>query len=229
MLDIYKACCNNVKELKSKRRILNKLINRSIKEGSDEELYALTKLYALLYSSYAEVSFLKLIHTPYGFSESEIAVIQEQRNLEEKWQKCFELAFQKMNQNANLGEIANKRKKLKKILDMYIIQPSQIRNKIAHGQWKVCLNNKCDSVNHEASLELQQLDCVRVDILFDVYEMFQQCIEDIIESLRTHYRDYYLRIEELEQYIDKTKNWNLESKRQKMRESQKWSSGRRIF
>lgn len=76
------------------------MINRSIKEGSDEELYALTKLYALLYSSYAEVSFLKLIHT-----------------------------------------------------------------------------------------------------------------------LRTHYRDYYLRIEELEQYIDKTKNWNLESRRQKMRES----------
>lgn len=222
MIEIYKASCTNVKELKSKRKILNKLINQSIRAGAVGELDALTKLYALLYSAYAEVSFLKLIHTPCGFDESEIAMIQDQRNLEEKWLKCFEMAFRKINTDSNAGELANKRKKLNNILNLYIIGPSQIRNKIAHGQWKVCLNNKCEGLNSAIAAEIQNLDCVRVDILFEVYERFQQCIEDLIESPRTHYRDYYTRIVELERYINETKDWNLDSKTRKIRESAKF-------
>lgn len=45
----------------------------------------------------------------------------------------------KINNRANLGEIANKKQTLNRILDKYIIAPSQMRNKIAHGQWSVCL------------------------------------------------------------------------------------------
>ena len=222
MLEIYKASCENVRELKSKRKILNKIINRTIREGSDTELEALTKLYALLFSAYAEVSFLKLINTPYGFTQDEIDEIQKQRNLEEKWLVCFDFCFKKIINATNLGEVANKQKRLRKILDSYIIAPSRIRNKIAHGQWKVCLNNQCDGLNAQITTDVQQLDCVRIDVFFEIYERFQQCVEDLIESVRTHYRDYYTRIVDLEEYIEKTKGWNLESKTKSILESEKY-------
>lgn len=41
------------------------------------------------------------------------------------------------------GAFANKSQSLNRILNKYIIGPSQIRNKIAHGQWIECLNNDC--------------------------------------------------------------------------------------
>lgn len=66
-------------------------------------------MYALLYSAYVETSFLKLIHTPKAFTESEIIQIMAERNLEQKWLKCVDLAFNRLN-TTNLGEVANKNK-----------------------------------------------------------------------------------------------------------------------
>lgn len=221
MLDIYRASCQNIRELKSKRKIIHKMMNKSIRKGAISEIDTITKLYALLYSAYAETSFLKLIHTPYGLTDSEIDVIQNQRNLEDKWSKCFELVFKKIDTKTNAGEIANKKQKLKRILDEYIIKPSQIRNKIAHGQWCCCLNNECTAVNADSTVQIANLDFVRIDVLFEVYGKFQQCIEDLIESQITHYRDYYPQITELEEYIDQTKTWDMSSKISKINGSVK--------
>ena len=44
-----------------------------------------------------------------------------ERNLEEKWLKCVELAFNKLN-TTNLGEIANKKQTLNRLLQAYIIE-----------------------------------------------------------------------------------------------------------
>ena len=222
MSEVYDACVVDVNELKSKRKILNKLINEAIRNNKNDALDTLTKLYALLYSSYAEISFLKLIHTPDGFSNEEIRVILKETNLTEKWHKCFELAMKKISNEDNKGEIANKRKKLQNILREYIIQPSKIRNKIAHGQWKKCLNSENEKINQEITSAILELDCVKIDILFSVYDMFQQCIVDLIKSPRTHYRDYYSQIVKLEAFVEKTKMWSLGSKRKILQNSLKY-------
>ena len=87
--DIFVASSENLKELKKHRNRLKCLVNRAIRENSLSELDSLTKVYALLYSAYVEVSFLKLIHTPKVFSDSEIEQIQKNRNLEEKWRNVL--------------------------------------------------------------------------------------------------------------------------------------------
>lgn len=219
--DIFRACTENAKDLKRQRKRLLGLANRAIREKNDADLNSLTKLYALLYSAYAEVSLLKLIHTPNAFGDSEITQIENGRNLEEKWKKCVELAFKKLNTDANLGEIANKKRTLTKIQNKYIIAPSLIRNKVAHGQWIVCLNNDCSRINTDATDEMKQLDFVKIDRLFSIYERFQQCILDLAISQRTHYRDYYVIITSLDEYIDSTRDWSLESKKQKILSSLK--------
>lgn len=223
MLDIYYASTENVKELKSKRRILKRMINHSIKYGHEAEISALTQLYALLYSAFAETSFLKLIHTPHGFNEFEIKDIFRRHNLEEKWMRCFELAFKKVENSINKGDIANKKKKLKSILTEYIINPSKIRNKIAHGQWIKCLNNECTSINIDITNEITKLDFVKIDIYFEIYVMFEQCIEDLIESPhKAHYEFFYNSIINLDEYIEKTKTWDFSSKKKLILESLKY-------
>lgn len=219
--EVYRACVDNVRELKKHRRRLVMLANRAIREKNTADLDTLTKFYSLLFSAYAENSFLKLIHTSKAFTLQEIADIQSKRNLEEKWKKCVELAFYKINNNANLGEIANKKQTLNRILDKYIIEPSQMRNKVAHGQWKKCLNNDCTKINAEITDEMLYLDFTKVDRYFKIYKEFEQCVLDLLVSPKTHYRDYYSCITKLDDYISATELWTLETKREKLLSSPK--------
>lgn len=219
--DIYYACSENAKDLKKQRKRLLSLTNRAIREKNDADLCSLTKLYTLLYSAYAEVSLLKLIHSPNAFTESEIHQITSGRNLEEKWKKCVELAFSNLNTSSNTGTIANKKQTLLRILDKYIIQPSQIRNKVAHGQWIKCLNSDGSRINSDVTAEMLKIDFVKIDRLFCIYEKFQQCILDLSVSPKTHYRDYYTIITNLDEYIAQTSTWNLESKKHQILTSSK--------
>ncbi len=80
----------------------------------------------------------------------------------------------------------------------------------------------CTRVNPDITLKMQQLVFVKIDRFFSIYEKFQQCILDLSVSQKTHYRDYYTIITELEEYIDSTKVWSLESKKQKILSSKKY-------
>lgn len=213
MLQIFQASVENVKELKKQKKVLSRLFNKSIKENDHSSFEALKRLYALLYSAFAETSFLKIIHTPYGFTEEEIGQFQDLRNLEEKWTKCLLLAFQRITNSVNNGEIQNKRQTLERLINEYIIEPSQLRNKIAHGQWKIALNTNNTNINHDTTRRIQELDFVQVDILFMVYDKISQVVEDLIESpYKTHFRDFYYHITELEELVNRTKNWSVSSK-----------------
>lgn len=219
-LGVYHASCENVKELLSSRKKLKKLFNNSIRSKADCDVSLFTNIYALLYSAYVETSFQKLINTPNGFGESIIKNINEQNNIEDKWKKCIEIALNYIN-DSDKGSLANKKKRLEYILNEYIIEPSKIRNKIAHGQWAKCLNEKCDAVNGEFTTKLKNIDFVKIDRLFNIYVDYQQCIQDIIVSVKAHYRDYYILLCKLEEYIERTKTWSFDTKKKKILESKK--------
>ena len=211
MIDIYKASVKNVRGLKSSRKKIKQLINLSIKNNKKDIIPILTKNYALLYSAFAETCFLKMIHTPYGFSDDRILQICSKRNLETKWTKCLELAFNAVDNSS--GEFYNKKQSITRFVANYILAPSQLRNKIAHGQWVEALNSENTSTNPETTARISSLDFVQIDILFDIYEKIGQVVEDLIESPhKTHFRDYYNHLTELEALVERTKDWTIESK-----------------
>lgn len=213
MLKIYKASVENLRELNKQQKSIKRLFNESVKRNDKSSLDVLTKLYALLYSSFAELSFLKVIHTPYGFNEAEISQICDERNLDQKWKKCIELAFRRIESAANAGEIQNKKKTLLKHIGKYITEPSQLRNKIAHGQWKIALNNDNTDINSNTTQRINDIDFVKIDILFSAYQKISQAVEDLIESpQKAHFNDFYSHMAELNTLISETETWNLESK-----------------
>jgi hypothetical protein len=217
MLEIYEASTINVREIKSRYKSVLRLINNSILYNRKGEVVTLTKLLALLYSAFAEVSFIKLINTPYCFNSAMIEDIQKQRSLEDKWKKCIDLGFLEIEKQSNLGMIANQKKKIYEILDEYIIKPSQIRNKIAHGQWKIALNNESTAQNNETTIIINNLDFVKIDISFLIYDKYEQLIENLIESpQKAHYKYFYTTLYELNELIERTKTWSIQSKTERI-------------
>lgn len=221
--EIFIASTENLKDLKKQRKRIYALVNRAIREKKDADLTSLTKVYALLYSAYVETSFLKLIHTPKAFTESEIMQIMAEHNLEEKWVKCVNFAFNRLN-TTNLGEVANKKQTLNRLMQEYIIKPSLIRNKVAHGQWIYCLNSDCTKINQNTTTQIGNLDFVKIERYFCIYDKFHQCILDLLISHKTHFRDYYQIIAELKDYIESTKSWSLETKKHKILSSIKYQN-----
>jgi hypothetical protein len=222
MLVVYKSCVANVRELKMQRKNLTQLFNKAVINKDNQSFEVLTKLYALLYSAFAETCFLKMIHTPYGFDQTFITQIKSKKNLEEQWLKCLELAFLRIGNATIKGEIQNKRLILERLISRYIIEPSQIRNKIAHGQWSVALNFENTNKNDETTKKIANLDFVKIDIQFQIYEKIGQAVEDLIESpLKAHFNYFYQHMSDLEELVENTKTWTIDSKIEVLLEKQR--------
>ena len=71
---------------------------------------------------------------------------------------------------------------------------------------------------------MANLDFVKIEKYFCIYDKFHQCILDLLISHRTHYRVYYQIITELQDYVDSTKYWSLETKKHQILSSSKYQN-----
>jgi hypothetical protein len=221
-LDFYRAYVVNTTDFLTAENEIRRTINRAIKENKTNAVNVQTKLYALLYSTYSESSFMKMVLTPYGFEQKHLDEILIQGSIQEKWYKAIEMAFLKFSTFSKGSEIPNKSQELKRIILKYIIDPSVIRNKIAHGQITVALNSKNTALNTDLTQKIEVLDVVYVYRLFEINKKLVSIIEDLIESPdKAHYNYYYSKFQELESFISKSQNWNLSSKKNTISMSKK--------
>ena len=209
----YNAYVINVRDFLSAEKEIRRMINRSLKTGKELNVRVNTKVYALLYSTFSEASFMKMILTPYGFDQVIINEILRQENIQQKWTKCLDLAFLKFSKQSKGSEIPNKIQELEKIITKFIIDPSVLRNKIAHGQLTIALNNKITNLNPTITKQLDTLDFVEINRWFEINKQLCSIIEDLIESPdRAHHNGYYAKFQELETYIARTDNWTATTK-----------------
>ena len=212
-LVFYKAYSTNVRDFLIAEKEIRRTINRALKENKKNTVKIQTKLYALLYSTYSESSFMKMILTPYGFEQEFVDEILNQSSIQEKWSKALELAFKKFKSQSKGSEIPNKKLELKKIIQEFIVEPSVIRNKVAHGQISVALNRKNGAINFDLTKRIEDLNVVYVYRLFEVNKSLVSIIEDLIESPeKAHYMYYFQKYQKMQTFISKSSSWNIESK-----------------
>ena len=184
-----------------------------------------TKLLVVVYSAWSEASLSKIVHTPDGLSVSEIQVIKKQQKIEGKWKKCIDIAIKRASPGKKSGDLENRVRRLNQLIDEYIIQPSQLRNKIAHGQWSIALNQENTATNSLLSSQIHDLDPVIVEKWFEVHRHLAQIVEDIVESpKKAFHRDYWVHLTEIESYLDKTKNRDVHSKMLELKKKMPLSS-----
>lgn len=209
----YEAYVHNVKEFLKAENEIRRTINRFLKKKKENSVEMQTKMYALLYSTFSEARFMKMILTPYGLEQNYIDEILKQDSIVEKWYKCLDIAFIKFNRNNKGSEVPNKKKEIKAIIQKYIVDPSVIRNKIAHGQLTIALNRKNTALNYDITNKIEDLNVVTIQRWFKINMALANIIEELIESPdKAHYENYYSDFQYLQSYIEKTKDWTIESK-----------------
>jgi hypothetical protein len=214
-LEVYQAQVKNVQKIQSAHIVIKRHINDALASGHDSTVVGLTNVYCLLYSTWVEAAFLKLIHTPYGFEVFEVQQILKQKNirLEDGLLKCLELSIKKVSGWAKSADLPNHIKVIEKLFDEYIIKVSILRNKFAHGQWAEALNRDNDSVNLEITKQIKLLTVIDIDKWFFITQKLINIIEFMIETPKRHYRNnYYQIILEIEEYLAKTNKYNLQDK-----------------
>ncbi|MGJ1436074.1 hypothetical protein [Sphingobacterium siyangense] len=211
---IYQAYVSNVRDFLFAECEVRRTLNRALKSGRLNSVKVQTKIYALLYSTFAEANFTKMVLTPYGFEQDFVnQILNDQNNLQQKWYQCIDLAFHNFNLRKKGSEVPNKKQELMRIVNNYIIDPSIIRNKIAHGQFSIAINRSGGHVNHEITQKLQELTFPKIMRMFQINKYLVEIVEDLIESPDyAHHANYYSKFQQLEKYIERSKDWSTESK-----------------
>jgi hypothetical protein len=220
ILELYKLQSCNVRKLNRVNKSLIKDINFYLKKSDDFQVELKTKLLAIQYVAWSEAQFIQIVYTPSAFSPSEIdeiKKIKKNNGLAEGWKKMVELALKKVNKWPKNSDLPNKRKRLDEIIDNYIGSPSVLRNKVAHGHWFHALNTDNTAENIALTKKLAELDYVELAKQFEVHKYLGLIIRDLVQSPKKGFHhNYWVHMTTLEEYLDKTRNWNIESKKSQL-------------
>ena len=129
-------------------------------------------------------------------------------------------AFDKFNQRANASEIPDKKRKIDKLIKLYIKTPSEIRNKIAHGQWEFPLESNNIKPAEDVKIYLDLIDTIQIDTWFEVSKCLSNIVLGLIDSKNTetnqgykaHYYFYEEHLANIENILSERRNWTTQSK-----------------
>lgn len=227
--DFYRSACLNVKETGKNYSILNRSINSLISKNlldngqltssCQKEIKSLTKLAILAYTAYTEALFLKLIYTCNGFTKDEIGQIfktQKKENIIKAWKKAFEISAKKsIGKRSNF--FPNSIRKINNIIDIHLKEPSELRNKIAHGQWAVAFNSKNSEINQDLTVKIEKISIVDINKWLIVFKTLSELISLAIQSpLKGYPQQFWEKITQIEKNLNETSTWSLEEKIKKI-------------
>lgn len=216
-LQVFQAQTSNLRSLEQGWKHIKRGIHRDLLANNNTSVELQTKLLALVYCAWCEATFSKLIHTPHSFELDEIRQIKaagERGSIVTAWEKCVALALRKV-QSRNGNYVPNVKQELHRLIKTYIEAPSQLRNKVAHGQWQVALNSKSTAHNPELTDSLAKLDLVKLDLLKEGCTGLCLIVEALIESPEKAFpRDYWALLCQVKERLANASQFTIKQKLQ---------------
>lgn len=211
--DLHVLQSHNVRRLKQAQENLIKDINFYLKKQDNFQVEIKTKLLALLYSALSEAQFIQIVHTPNGFTYSEIQTIKSKKPLAEKWKTMVDLAMGRIDDWQSDSNLLNKRDKLHDIIKTYIEDPQELRNRIAHGQWIYALNTKLSKENEAISQRIRGLDVVKITIWAEVHQYLAFIVRDLVQSPNMAFNvNFITNLSKLDSFVAESQQWSLEKR-----------------
>lgn len=212
--DLYVLQSKNVRKLKKVEANLVRTINTYLRKKDSFQVELNTKLYALVYCTLSEAQFIQVVNTPDGFIDTEIEKIKTEKNrngVVKAWELLFDMAFEKVHVNWNTNtDLLSRRSELQNIIDNYIKNPSELRNKIAHGQWDFALNRENTAENTVKTQELNDLTVIQISIWSEVHQYLGLIVRDLIQSPKNGFhRNYWTNLVALQQFITDSNSWTM--------------------
>jgi len=214
----YQIQTYNVRELNKAWKETTRLINESYRTKKNRSAELQTKLLALLFSAYTEAIFSKLIHTPYALSSVEIDDLKAKfkNNSYEGWKRCLNKMVVKITSKSE-NEKESIKTEIRNILLTYIKKPSEMRNRLAHGQWSIALNSPNTQKNSDITKQIDELDVVKLEVYKKSFDLMVLLIEDLVESPnKAHIEHYDDRLENFDLEQAKMAQWTLQGRLNKL-------------
>jgi len=220
--DLYVLQSKNVRKLKKVESNLIRTINFHLNKNDAFQVELNTKLLALLYCTLSEAQFIQMVNTPKGFQYSEIEKIKNEKSrngIVKAWEIMLDLAFEKVNSNwQENGDLNSRRIQLKGIIEKYIKEPSELRNKIAHGQWDIALNRENTKENVDKTNELRNLNVITITVWSNIHQFLGLMIRDLIQSPQVAFHNnYWSNLEKLNRFVIKSDNWTMAKRKDTLR------------
>jgi hypothetical protein len=183
-----------------------------------------TKILSHLINSWAEVRVLKLVYESGAFDDQEKKDILTCEGVKERWQKALDLAFCKAF-NVNQSNIdsstvdytaRSRRLALLGIIHADLLESNQLRNRIAHGQWKYAFSEDLLSVNGSLTHRLRKENIVKLQMKLAMFKSLAQIIHDLAVSKLTFERDFDTNYRRIENQKMNFHNRKYEDYKQKM-------------
>lgn len=147
----------------------------------DQELQAMTRLYAFLLGNWYEIRLYKIISekSKVAFSMEEKKQIKDLKIITQKWEKCFEISMNKIDQETWNDST---RKNLESNFGDYMQEISDLitmRNRLGHGQWSVQMNGRQTSIRTPDAI-INYPDISKLVLLKNKMDLIAKIIEKIV-------------------------------------------------
>lgn len=172
-----------------------------------------TKLFSHLVNSWVEVRLMKLIYEVGEFTDCQKTRIISRKSLEAKWASALDTAFCKAFNLSSPRKITStivpftprsQYAALSKIIKTDLLDSAEIRNRIAHGQWKYAFNEDMTKINGKLTGNLRKESILLLRCRLAMFKSLAQIIHDLAVSKPTFQRDFdvnFKRIEEQQRNV----------------------------
>jgi hypothetical protein len=219
--ELEKAHIANRRQLEKAITQINLVLNSAIKSNNKEREYVSTRLLVFLWMSWAETSLNALVYKQPHVNEVIRRKVLGVRREIDKWHILIDEFFKKHYlskkqtsiKRHNIGHSAyTKYQTLKEIIEKEISIFIEIRNRLAHGQWKVALNTEATSKSQDITTKIWTLSKKEILYLKSTLVNLNKILNDLICSKFTFERDfdpYIARIDKAKYDFDEKFEWYL--------------------
>lgn len=191
--EVEKACRTNRAKLKKTLTQINRNLNQAIKEGDEEVIYLNLRFYIILLVAWLESTLLFLIfHHNKQISVKLREEVLSQRTQVDKWRLLIESIYRiyylngKTSRNLNLVNLGhtpfNRLQYLLNLLENEVKVFIEIRNKLAHGQWSVVLNNDLSNKNQDLTTKVWTLTKKETWYAKNIITNFSKFTDTLVKS-----------------------------------------------
>lgn len=218
---MYKKWCENVSTLEDAIEQIQRDLRLSISQENNTNIYTYTKLLSYLIVCWSEARVMKLIYEPEftysnrvgtftkrkSYIDTEIQEIYSSSTLKDKWIKALQIAISKhhnvprdTNFPNNLPFTSRVRYlEIEDLISNKLLTSIELRNRIAHGQWKHAFTNDLRNVSQPHTTALRTENIVTLQLDYKIFKILAQLVHDIASSPATFDRDFDKNYKILEQ------------------------------
>ncbi|MEH6992825.1 hypothetical protein V7075_08935 [Neobacillus drentensis] len=227
---LYKQQCQNVKLIESAYDSIEKKVKEAIKTEDKNEEVVFTRLLSNITVIWMEASILKICYDNNYFTEEDILKIRESQSLEQRITSLINMAvckrhnipFTRKQLDTELKYTERARYKgLIQLIQEDFTESINIRNKIAHGQWKFAYSNGSNALDEIVTAKINSENIVGIQLKRNLFKNLMELIQHIAVDFDKYDSTFDVMYEKIEGYKHNKEGRNYKEYKNKLIESYK--------